>query len=144
MASTELVIVEGNHILKNLTVINRNMNMIIGNVLDPHVKKYMRGYMQTKLKPYPPKPPNSTYVRTGELGRSWDVFSNKTALEVGITNTKEYAPGVVGKEQAGFHKITGWPFLPSHEKLVVRDAKPIVTRSFDSELRHFLFKRGLL
>lgn len=139
-----IVIVKGKHIVDNLTVINKHIDDIIRNVIDPHVKKFMRSYTQQTLKPYPPKPPQSTYVRTGELRRAWDVVVNRRAGEVAIKNTRDYAPYVIGERQVSFHKRTGWLRLSEHEQPVLDKAVPIVAKAFESELRHFLFRKGLM
>ena len=90
MAGTSITI-KNKFILDNLEVLNRHMGTIVGRVVDPPLKKYMRSYMQQKLKPYPPVPSQSTYVRTKELYRAWDVLSDRRAAEVRIINTIEYA-----------------------------------------------------
>ncbi len=74
-------------------------------------------YVQGRVPPYPPQPPTSTYVRTGQLGRSITSLqgAHPNALGrvgelggdiVGIIGTNlEYAPYVIDKErQAYMHK----------------------------------------
>jgi len=74
-------------------------------------------YVQGRVPPYPPPPPTSTYVQTGQLGRSITSLQGEhpNALSrvgelggdiVGIVGTNlEYAPYVIDKErQAYMHK----------------------------------------
>jgi hypothetical protein len=144
MAESEIVFVEGEHIIKNLSVLNKHMDSILGRVVDPPLKKFMRSFMQQELKPYPPKPPQSTYVRTKELYRSWDISSDRRLAEVKITNTVDYANWVVGEGQVWWHDVTGWPFLPDEGIIARRKAVPVVEKALDSEIRRFLFKRSLI
>jgi len=139
-----LVEIKNKFILDNLSIINRNMDAIIGRVVDPPIKKFMRSYMQQKLKPYPPVPPQSTYIRTRELFRSWDVLANRRQAWAKIINTVAYAEWVVGQRQVSFHATTGWPKLPDHEEPIVKGAAPVASRALESEIFRFLNKRGLV
>ncbi len=73
-----------------------------------------------KSKPYPPKPVNSRYRRTGRLASSWKAERSGNG-KVAITNNAKsptgnfYARYVVGKmgrdggaDQTKFHKRNGW------------------------------------
>ena len=55
MAEKAITIKKGKHIIENLGVLNQNMNQILGRVVDPPLKKYMRSFMQTTsgMKKYP-------------------------------------------------------------------------------------------
>ena len=144
-----IIIAKGQYIVDNLGIINENMPEILRNVTDPHLKKYMRSYTQQKLKKYPPKPVHSSYVRTGELRRGWDTEVGIRRDWVAIVNKAEvnkigYAKWVVGNEQVRFHGRTGWLRLPEHEQPVLKGAEPVVGNSLDSEIRKFLFSKGLL
>lgn len=67
---------------------------------------------------YPPERPNSTYVRTGDLGRGWRV-EDGVYLEGGYvvtaSNAVEYAPWVQGDDQAWMHKGR-WDTIGDAEK----------------------------
>jgi len=144
MATSNIVIVEGKHIIDNLEVINTHIDDILRQIVDPHLKKFLRGYTQQTLKIYPPVPPQSTYIRTGELRRGWDVTVNRYAGEAAIVNRTEYAKWVIGKEQTRFHGRTGWLRLADHEDKVIAGATPVISKALDSEIRRFLFSRGLM
>lgn len=71
---------------------------------------------QGRLMKYPPKPPQSTYRRTGTLGRRWTVagpMKKGNDLEVQVGNKTTYGPYVQGPEgvQVRVHKKTGWPTI---------------------------------
>jgi len=87
---------------------------------------------------YPPKPPNSTYVRTMTLGRSIGVSGSPDIYEVrelgqgnwkGSIGTRlEYAPYVIGSratQQA--HQNKHWWTLPED---IVNDSKDKILRLF--------------
>ena len=63
--------------------------------------------LRTELAKYPPPPPNSTYRRTGKLGRSWThrVNVNLVTTTALIGNNTPYAPDVQGEGmQAEIHQ----------------------------------------
>lgn len=63
--------------------------------------------LRTELAKYPPPPPNSTYRRTGTLGRSWThtVQTSLIAATAIIGNNIPYAPDVQGEGmQAEIHQ----------------------------------------
>ncbi|MCA9367181.1 HK97 gp10 family phage protein [Candidatus Kaiserbacteria bacterium] len=63
--------------------------------------------IRTELAKYPPPPPNSTYRRTGKLGRSWThrVNVNLITTTALIGNNTPYAPDVQGEGmQAEVHQ----------------------------------------
>jgi len=54
---------------------------------------------------YPPPPPDSTYRRTGTLGRRWTTKTDREKLEGRVGNATTYAPYVQDKEkQAAIHQ----------------------------------------
>lgn len=148
MAEQAITITEGKHILDNLSVLNQNMDKITGRVVDPILLKHWRSYTQQNLKPYPPVPPASTYQRTKELFRSWDVLSDRRAATVttaaGVTSNVDYAEWVVGEGQRDFHAAAGWVKLPDHEEPLLKSSAPIAARGYESEVFRFLTKRGLI
>ena len=87
-------------------------------------------YVQGKLPPYPPPPANSTYRRTGTLGRS--VTSLKGAHPNALSEVKslgsevhgiigtnlKYAPYVIDQDkQAGVHSGRWWTLQGEFTKL---------------------------
>ncbi len=80
----------------------------IGSKLQKEVEK-----MKVELRTYPPPPPNSRYIRTGDLGRSWHSLTttDKISKKVDIySEDVEYAPyvqmgpGDESPTQAWMHK----------------------------------------
>jgi hypothetical protein len=69
-----------------------------------------------KLQHYPPPPPNSTYERTGDLGRAWAVSADargtnlyQDRVSVEMKNDMAYAGWVQGVgTQTQQHQRTGW------------------------------------
>lgn len=67
--------------------------------------------LQARMSDYPPKPPRSTYRRTGTLGRRWTTRINRSPGElVGtVGNVTSYGPFVQSEQfQRPFHKRAGW------------------------------------
>ena len=59
-------------------------------------------------KPYAPPPPNSTYRRTGKLGRAWSS-RRQALLEHAFINSSGYASYVIGRgQQARIHRGRWW------------------------------------
>ena len=85
-------------------------------------------------KAYPSAPPNSSYTRTGRLGRQWS--GAKTGeMEVTISNNaahqgKYYARFVVSDRQAAVHRGRWWQ---AHE-VIVREHMPKLLDEFDDKL----------
>lgn len=72
-------------------------------VIEPGSYKWLQGLRaRLKAKPYPPKTPIQTYVRTGKLASSWGVTGQS------ITNSAGYSEWVVGDNQAKVHKGRWW------------------------------------
>ena len=83
---------------------------------------------------YPPKPPQSTYRRTGRLGRSWktQVYAKKALVGTSI----KYAPYVqVSATQASFHKRTGWVTIEQVAKAIEPKARQIIAQAIDKITR---------
>jgi hypothetical protein len=61
------------------------------------------------ISKYPPPPANSSYVRTGALGRGWSSTTKASgdAIESNVTNSVEYAKYVHG----GKFAYIGWKTL---------------------------------
>jgi len=73
-------------------------------------EKSMTEYGQKVIRgvsPYPPPPPQSTYRRTGNLGRKWYLDVKEKEVEVG--NVASYAGWVQDEQyQVAVHDNTGW------------------------------------
>lgn len=84
------------------------------------VERFMEKYLENirvKMVAYPPKPANSRYVRTGDLGRAWVVqppVQNPSGLVGRVVNNvisprgRRYSTYVQGPWQVWYHKRTGW------------------------------------
>jgi len=60
-----------------------------------------------KSTPYPPKPPDSRYRRTGGLANAWSVVK-KAVARYALFNSKDYSSYVVGVKQAFMHVGRWW------------------------------------
>lgn len=167
MAETGITITKNKHVIDNLEVINKNMNLILGRVIDPPLKKYMRSFMQTTsgMKKYPgavarpidwetPKQKRWAgwalgqgilpHKRTGELFRHFDVLSDRRELNTRIVNTYEFAKYIIGDRQQRMHKATGYRQLKSYEPEALEGAVPVASKALESEIFAFLTKKGLV
>ena len=168
MAKGGVTITQGKHIIDNLSVINENMHPILGRVVDPPLKKYMRSYMQTTsgMKKFPgavarpiewetERQRRAFFAtdgfgggipskRSGELFRHFDVTSNRRALQTAIVNTYEFAKYIIGDRQQKFHKNTGYRKMETYEPEALKGAIPVASRALESEVYRFLTKRGLI
>jgi hypothetical protein len=86
--------------------------------------------IEAAMKVYPPKPPGSTYRRTGTLGRRWTTRPIRSANEVGRevgNKTVPYAPLVQSEElQARFHRgrwLTDAQALRNESPRLLRDVE---------------------
>lgn len=166
MAEQAITIKKGKHIIDNLSVINKNMTFLLGRVVDPPLKKYMRSYMQTTsgmkkrgpvARPIEWESPAQKrwagwaigqgilpHKRSGELFRHFDVLSNRRDLSTRIVNTADFAKYIIGDRQQKFHKNTGYRKMESYEDEALKGAVPVASRALESEVFRFLTKRGLL
>lgn len=85
------------------------------------------------LRVYPPPPPNSTYVRTGHLGRSWRLaYSHgRQATLFSFVNPATYAVYVQGSpsEQAAIHRGR---WTPAQE--IIERRRSAIVREWEGEL----------
>jgi len=65
-------------------------------------------HVLSKLATYPPAPPQSTYRRTGTLGRRWVMRGTRNGFSVEIGNNTPYAPRVQGDGQLDRFREIGW------------------------------------
>jgi hypothetical protein len=164
---TEIKIVEGKEIIRNLPLLNQNIDMILGRVVDPHLKKFLRSIMQQSgMKKYPggvvrpieweTKLQELMWFktggfgggipsrRTGELFRHFDVTTDRRLAQAAIENDHDAAIYIIGERQQKFHANTGYRKMESYEDEVADGAEPVVARGLESEINKFLFSRGLL
>lgn len=68
-------------------------------------------YVHSTVPPYPPPPPNSTYRRTGTLGREITTKTERSAGNIMgfIASATQYAPFVISEDtQAWMHQGRWW------------------------------------
>jgi hypothetical protein len=104
-------------------------------ILYRHLRRAMgRGLaaLQRRIQPYPAPPPDSSYKRTGTLGRRWqaNVVEHAPAVRGILSNPTSYAPFVVGEEtQATIHKVR-W----KTDKQAANEALPTIEGYFNVEM----------
>lgn len=95
---------------------------------DPIVRAGMR--LQRDMANYPPAPPNSTYRRTGTLGRRWtaprvEVTQTTTSITGTAGNNTIYAPFVqgAGTQRRAFRRRwqTDEMVLQRNERAIIED-----------------------
>lgn len=104
-------------------------------------------HTQGSVPSYPPARPESSYVRTGTLGRSiglngradiYEVRKIGAGYEARLGTRLEYAPPVIGSEsQLPFFKRRGWWTM----KIVLDKATPGIVRLYQAmgaRMVHFL------
>ena len=98
--------------------------------------KQSLAHVQGSVPPYPPARPDSSYIRTGTLGRSiglggkaeiYEVNRIGAGYEARLGTNLSYAPYVIGpNDQATQHKGRWWTM-----KTVIEKARPGVERLFE-------------
>jgi len=78
------------------------------------------------------------YIRGGspgseKLGQRWTVVFLSGGTSARIENNASYAPFVMGREQAAYHRITGWPTTDAIADAVAPDVLRIFQREYDQE-----------
>lgn len=102
-------------------------------------------HTQGSVPPYPPARPNSSYVRTGTLGRSIglggraDIYEVRplggAGFEATLGTNLEYAPPVIGDgTQTGFFKSRGWWTMQT----VLERARPGIERLYQAMARRMV------
>lgn len=99
------------------------------------------GDVTRDLASYPPPPPQSTYVRTGDLGRGWTEANERLvarangSVSLRLTNNVEYASLVQGPDQTAVHQGTGWrtaeEVMASREPDILRTGLQAYARAAD-------------
>lgn len=89
--------------------------------------------IQSAMQVYPPALPNSSYVRTGTLGRRWasEVTSSGDDLTGRVGNNTEYAPEVQSDEFQRNAFRNRW----TTDKQVIEREGPTITREFEDLVR---------
>lgn len=108
--------------------------------LEREMEKTMKqslAHVQGSVPPYPAASPDSSYVRTGTLGRSiglggraeiYEVKKIGGGYEARLGTNLSYAPYVIGPEdQAAQHKGRWWTM-----KTVAEKARPGIERLFEA------------
>lgn len=95
-------------------------------------------HVQSSVPGYPPARPDSSYVRTGTLGRTlglggraeiYEVQQIGAGFEARLGTRLNYAPPVIGSEsQTSFFRARGWWNM----RTVVEKARPGVGRLYDA------------
>lgn len=114
--------------LKGLGDAEKALHIDVAAIVDPVMEKAARR-MQAELMDYPAPPPSSTYVRTGTLGRSWQVEGGNMLWRIG--NNTTYAPEVQGELQTAAHERTGWKTAES----VLADAEDDLVSDIEQALQ---------
>ncbi len=91
------------------------------------------------LRYYPPKPANSTYVRTFTLRGGWQASKWGDGTKIKIINAVPYAPFVQGnKEQAWMHKGR-WRTVSK----IISDNRTVIDNAINAEVKKYLKEKGL-
>lgn len=91
------------------------------------------------LRYYPPKPPNSKYVRTYDLRGGWQAQKWGDGTKIKITNAVPYAPYVQGDgKQAWFHKGR-WRTVSK----IISDNRTVIDNAINAEVKKYLKEKGL-
>ena len=111
----------------------RRTVVLLERELDPMVYKFSQEIRaELKSKPYPPKRPNQTYVRTGNLANRFGV-SRQGDARYSINNSAPYGSYVVGNSQgrgqAWMHAGRWWKMRD-----VVQENVPRLTAAIKREI----------
>ena len=125
--------------IKGLDALYRKLgNAAATKTLEPAMQRSVLR-IQRVMQLYPPPPPQSTYKRTGTLGRRWTVKVSRSAGGLsGVVGTNvPYAPYVQSRMfQASQHRRTGWETdagaVQLNEGEIVADFQMAVDRALAS------------
>lgn len=119
-------------------------------LLDDEAAKTMRqalAHLQGSVPPYPPAPPNSSYVRTGTLGRTIgsgggraDIYTVEKiggGYEATLGTRLEYAPSVIGEEQGKSFRGRWWKL-----NSVLKRAEPGIVRLYEAMVERLAKRLG--
>jgi hypothetical protein len=125
------IVIKGMEQLSNkMGRIAREMDSEIRKATDKAMK-----YAHSQVPPYPPKPANSTYTRTGTLGRRMYTQVRPLGQEtVGVIgNNTEYAPFVIDENRQARQNSHWWTL-----QAVVEKAWPGMVEMFREAIRRLL------
>lgn len=101
-------------------------------------KPMQRGVLrlQRSMQVYPPQRPNSSYRRTGTLGRRWTVriIKSGNGLTGKVGNNASYGPLVQSSRfQTALHRSTGWTTderaVKENEKIILDDFARMIDKA---------------
>lgn len=127
--------------IKGMAELNRKLDRIRRDIR-PEMRAATEkalAYVHSRVPPYPSPPPDSTYRRTGTLGRSITTQVRELGTQmVGVIGTNVvYAPYVIDeKRQAAMHSGRWWTL-----QAVVRKARAGVRAIYRAAIRDLLGKR---
>lgn len=95
-------------------------------------------HFHSKIAPYPPAPPNSTYERgtdprSEQMSKQWD-YEGKD-LKQSLVNRASYSGYVHGDRQPGYHKRTGWKTVETVMKEEGNTTQRIIANEYVKQLR---------
>lgn len=89
-------------------------------------------HLRDKAAKYPPRPPQSTYRRTGTLGRKWATKVKMAPAVVGyLGNNAPYAGYVQDRAQQAWMHVGRWQTVQD----VIEDEAEFVTGQFETAAR---------
>lgn len=111
--------------VEGLSETERVLDRVQARVREPGIPKIWKDLL-ADLRDYPPPPPGSRYVRTGNLGRSWRVrfAQGRMPTLFEAANDATYAQWVQGDRQAAIHRGRWTPaseILARYEADIVRE-----------------------
>lgn len=104
----------------------------------PHARSGAR--IVAELRPYPPEPPNSSYRRTGTLGKRWTFVVRRSlfGMKTIVGNNTIYGPYVQSAErQAWMHKgrwITDAEALENNVDAITDDFLKTISKEIEKYL----------
>ena len=92
-------------------------------------------HIKRVMKKYPPKPPQSTYRRTRQLGNKWTTKVTNRGRTGEIGNDVKYGRWVQdATRQVKVHKATGWPTIQDVVKSNAKAVRGFFKTAYDKEL----------
>ena len=85
--------------------------------------------IRADIKQYPPPPQDSTYVRTGTLGRSWSKKVSKMQAIIG--NNTRYAPYVQDEDRQAWMHRGRWQTAQSVARDKANDVRRFIVKALE-------------
>lgn len=97
-------------------------------------------HLHSKLAPYPPAPPDSSYVRgldprSERLSTKWGYEGR--GFNQALVNNASYSGYVHGRRQPAYHKRTGWKTVEEVLREEAPRASQIIVQHYIRYLRRF-------